>query len=338
MVAWKKWVVKRPPVTGKFKAFKSTVKNAKHLQALVKKNKALQGVIKTIFSKKGVKVTALATVVGVGISYIDNYIQSNSGCFLHNGSSVCKVKLLSFCQPEAVDKNGMPTTDDCRSLVILCSRNDFFCVVSIHVSRTLVDVGGGNRNSVTSRMDCMEYIQENKTKMIKYLQKLWLPNDELIAHIRKNRHLDPSLFPRYTTPKPFERRITLDIVQNKYVVEAAKEYIEHLLKNKEEYGYIYHLMKQNLYIQFDVKFNGELAIECARYDQVVEAIDELAREWACKNSLMYEVTRLELLYFFILLMNPEINWTTVDFLLQGTKGHAHLIAARAKQLSEKLSS
>ncbi|GFQ84254.1 uncharacterized protein TNCT_539821 [Trichonephila clavata] len=186
-------------------------------------------------------------------------------------------------------------------------------------------------------MDCMECIQENKTKMIKYLQKLWLPNDELIAHIRRNHHLDPSLFPRYTTPKPFERRITFDIVQNKYVVAAAKEYIEHLLKNKEEYGYLYHLMKQNLYIQFDVKFNGELAIECARYDQVVEAIDELAREWACKNSLMYEVTRLELLYFFILLMNPEINWATVDFLLQGTKGHAHLIAARAKQLSEKLS-
>ncbi|GFQ69547.1 uncharacterized protein TNCT_34011 [Trichonephila clavata] len=139
-------------------------------------------------------------------------------------------------------------------------------------------------------MDCMEYIQENKTKMIKYLQKLWLPNDELIAHIRKNHHSNPSLFPRYTTPKPFERRITLDIVQNKYVVEAAKEYIEHLLKNKEEYGYLYHLMKQNLYIQFDVKFNGELAIECARYDQVVDTIDELAREWACKNSLMYEVT------------------------------------------------
>ncbi|GFQ74275.1 uncharacterized protein TNCT_103221 [Trichonephila clavata] len=231
----------------------------------------------------------------------------------------------------------MPTTDDCRSLVILCSRNDFFCVVGIPVSRTLVNVGCGNRNSVTSRMDCMECIQENKTKMIKYLQKLWLPNDELIAHIRRNHHLDPSLFPRYTTPKPFERRITFDIVQNKYVVAAAKEYIEHLLKNKEEYGYLYHLMKQNLYIQFDVKFNGELAIECARYDQVVEAIDELAREWACKNSLMYEVTRLELLYFFILLMNPEINWATVDFLLQGTKGHAHLIAARAKQLSEKLS-
>ncbi|GFS61845.1 uncharacterized protein TNCV_3651791 [Trichonephila clavipes] len=104
MVAWKKWVVKRPPVTGKFKAFKSTVKNVKHLQAIVKKNKALQGVIKTIFSKKAVKVTALATVVGVGISYIDNYIQSNSGCFLHSGSSVCKVKALSCCQPEAVDK------------------------------------------------------------------------------------------------------------------------------------------------------------------------------------------------------------------------------------------
>ncbi|GFQ84519.1 uncharacterized protein TNCT_311261 [Trichonephila clavata] len=125
-----KWVVKRPPVTGKFKAFKKTAKNVKHLQALVKKNKALQGVVS-----------------------------------LHSGSSVCKVKSLSCCQPEAVDKvpycpdqqtlgnpcngynedvektccrlcdcqynNCLPhqkwnaNDDDCRSLVILCSRNDF---------------------------------------------------------------------------------------------------------------------------------------------------------------------------------------------------------------------
>ncbi|GFQ65225.1 uncharacterized protein TNCT_120691 [Trichonephila clavata] len=119
MVAWKKWVVKRPPVTGKFKAFKKTAKNVKHLQALVKKNKALQGVIKTIFSKKGVKVTALATVVGVGISYIDNYIQSNSGCFLHSGSSVCKVKSLSCCQPEAVDK--VPYCPDQQTLGNPCN-------------------------------------------------------------------------------------------------------------------------------------------------------------------------------------------------------------------------
>ncbi|GFY67225.1 uncharacterized protein TNIN_228241 [Trichonephila inaurata madagascariensis] len=104
IVAWKKWVVKRPPLTLKFKVFKSTAKNAKYLQAIVKKNKALQGVLKTIFSKKAVIVTALAKVVGVGISYIDNYIQSNSGCFLYSGSTVCKVKALSCCQPEAVDK------------------------------------------------------------------------------------------------------------------------------------------------------------------------------------------------------------------------------------------
>ncbi|GFY37575.1 uncharacterized protein TNIN_6861 [Trichonephila inaurata madagascariensis] len=333
MVEWKKWVVKRPHVTGKFKAFRSTAKNAKHLQAIAKKNEVLQGVIKTIFSKKAVKLTALATVVGVSISYIDNYIQSNSGCFLRSGSSVCKVKALSCWQPGVVDKVPF-----CPDQILENTCNGYNEDVEktccrILVSRTLVDVGCGNWNSVASRMDCMACIQENKAKMIKYLQTLWLPNDELIAHICKKRHLDPSLFPRYTTPKLFERRITLDIVQSKYVV--AKEYIEPLLKNKEEYGYLYHLMKQNVYIQFDVKFNGELVIECARYDQVVDAIDELAREWACKNSLTYEVTGLEL-FFFILLINPEINWMTVDFILQRTKGHAHLIAARAKQLSEKL--
>ncbi|GFT26034.1 uncharacterized protein NPIL_17051 [Nephila pilipes] len=118
MVSWKKWVVKRPAVVGKFKAFKSTAKSAKHLQAMVKKNKALHQVIKSVFSKKAVKVTALATVVGVGVSYIDNYIQSNSGCFLHSGSSVCKVEALSCCQPDAVDKvsfcSNTPVGDPCH--------------------------------------------------------------------------------------------------------------------------------------------------------------------------------------------------------------------------------
>ncbi|GFT26033.1 uncharacterized protein NPIL_17041 [Nephila pilipes] len=158
---------------------------------------------------------------------------------------------------------------------------------------------------------------------------LTLPNDELIEHIRSRHGLDVSLFPRYTTPKPFKRRITLEMVRNGRVVQAAKEYIEHLLKNKEELGYLYHLMKQKLFIKFDVRFNGELAVECARHDQVVDVIDDLAQEWACRGTLMYEITRLELLYFFILLINPEINWVIVDFLLQGTKGHAHLIAARS---------
>ncbi|GBN05074.1 hypothetical protein AVEN_117943-1 [Araneus ventricosus] len=58
--------------------------------------------MKGIFNRKTFKYAAVTTAVGFGISYVDNYIQSNSGCFVKSESSVCKVKELSWCQPKVV--------------------------------------------------------------------------------------------------------------------------------------------------------------------------------------------------------------------------------------------
>lgn len=172
--------------------------------------------------------------------------------------------------------------------------------------------------------------------MIEELRQLMLPNDELIQHIRNKTPLNWSLVP-YSAYKPFKRRITLEVVQNPVILQAARDYIGHLLRNKQEYGYLYYLTTKPLFIKFDVKFNPELAIECRRYDQVVEKIEELAREFACKETLMYEITRLELLYFFLLFLNEDINWIMVDYFLQGsnTKGHGHLIAAPSRLLRNR---
>lgn len=106
MVVWKKFVKHLRPVSKgshKFNRFTKTVKNVKHLDAMVKKNKALKSIIHTVFNKNTVKLTVGATAVGVGISYINEYIQSNSGCFLKSYDSLCKVQALSCCQPDAVD-------------------------------------------------------------------------------------------------------------------------------------------------------------------------------------------------------------------------------------------
>lgn len=170
--------------------------------------------------------------------------------------------------------------------------------------------------------------------MIEGLRQLDLPNDHLIRHLRKDLG-DHIVCSQNLRCRSSIKTITLELVQNPRVVQTAKMYIDRLLKNKLEYGYLYYLQEQPLFLKLDVQFNGEVVIECARYDQVVEVIDNLAKEWACVNTRMYDITRLELLYFFTLLMNPIFNWIQIDFLVQGTKGYAHLIAAPNRLLRNR---
>lgn len=171
--------------------------------------------------------------------------------------------------------------------------------------------------------------------MIEKLKQLRLANDDLITVIRQKYKLDIYKVP--VCKRPFERRLTLDVLKDAKYVEAAKEYIETLLKNQYKYGYLYYLMNVKLRVPLDVRFNGEMAIECGRYDLIVEKLDEMARQWGKTESLVNEITRLELLYFFILVLNPDMNWITVDFMLQGTnrRGLAHLIAAPDRLLRNK---
>lgn len=104
MAVWKKFVLHPTKAARRFKTFSKTAKNVGHLEGLVKRNKALKTAIKAVFSKTTVKLTVGATLVGVGVTYLNNYIQSNSGCFVKSHDAVCKVQALSCCQPEAVEK------------------------------------------------------------------------------------------------------------------------------------------------------------------------------------------------------------------------------------------
>lgn len=104
MSGWKKWIVRGPKTAKRFKAFSKTAKNAKHLKIIVKNDSALRKILTKVFSTKTVLTAAVATTVGVGISHVNDYIQSNSGCFLKSSDgTICKVAQLSCCQPEPVD-------------------------------------------------------------------------------------------------------------------------------------------------------------------------------------------------------------------------------------------
>lgn len=167
--------------------------------------------------------------------------------------------------------------------------------------------------------------------MLKRLLKLRLPVDDFTDTIRKSLNL--SKLTRRAPLEPFESLVTLELVRNPQVVEKAREYIVQLVKDKENLGYLYFLDGQKMFTELDVTFNFDLVVDCKHREEIETIIGNLAADMFCKNSSMNRITQLELLYFFIRLVNPDLNWLTIDYILQGCKHHAHLIAFKAKQYS-----
>lgn len=92
------------PISKRFGSFDVLTKSQKALKSLVSSNEKLKGAIKTVFSKKGLKVAAVGTLVGTGVASIWNYIESNSGCFKKKpDGTVCKYNELSCCQKGKLD-------------------------------------------------------------------------------------------------------------------------------------------------------------------------------------------------------------------------------------------
>lgn len=77
----------------------------KRLSSL-KRNNAFKKTAKTLFGKHkkfwGVTLVAGATTA-YAVTWVENYIASNSGCFLLSDDGACKVRELSCCQPDPVD-------------------------------------------------------------------------------------------------------------------------------------------------------------------------------------------------------------------------------------------
>lgn len=171
--------------------------------------------------------------------------------------------------------------------------------------------------------------------MIEKLRTISLQIDILLDDLIQAYHLEKTVAPlrREHGVKPLKYTVTLDLVKNEKVLEVARMYIMRLLTQKEKYGYLYFLNSQNLLIPLNVQFNGEMIIERLFYEEVLEAIHKLASEFACPETSMYELTRVELLYFFVMLMNREFNWVSVDYLLQGNKSHSLLVAHPSRRFN-----
>lgn len=153
------------------------------------------------------------------------------------------------------------------------------------------------------------------------------PYDELVHVLRANINVSPFL--KLHTFEPLRSYVTLSLVEDPHIRKTAKIYILELIRNKSHYGFLYHLHSQKLLIPLNLYFNSELILDPLHHYPIMEAIQNIARDVFCphKENKMYDITKIELLYFFTLLANYHLNWVTVDHILGCNRSHGYLVAS-----------
>lgn len=155
-----------------------------------------------------------------------------------------------------------------------------------------------------------------------------LPVDDLLLELYERETLDPiiqSMNLRYGK-WPIERYISLKLVTHPKMRDVTRKYISKLLEDREQYGYLYYLSQQNLLIHLNVRFQGEaLFMESEDRDQIIKSIQELASEFACKGSMMHEITMIEIYYFFIQLVNRKLSWLAIEYMMNSVPQCTHLL-------------
>lgn len=147
--------------------------------------------------------------------------------------------------------------------------------------------------------------------MISYLTQLKLPVDHLVRKLCREEHLES--LARHPV-------VTLRLVKDPTLQRVARQYITKLLNFRELYGYLYFLNTKRLRKPLTIDYKSEGFAE----PLVDEALQELAREFST-DPLFQDITRVELLYFCILLVRPSLSWLAIEAQLQCVPCHAHLL-------------
>ena len=163
-------------------------------------------------------------------------------------------------------------------------------------------------------------------KDVELLKGCKTPNDDLIFMYRSNINVSP--FIKIHKFQPFTSFVTLDLVTNPEIAKLAKEYIVQLLRNKEKYGFIYHLYSKNLLLPFNIQFNGEMIIDPQHHFRIECEIVKIAETITSCESVLFNITKVELLYFFTLFINIHLNYILLDHILGCNKTHSYLVASR----------
>ena len=154
-------------------------------------------------------------------------------------------------------------------------------------------------------MSCKEYYD------LKLLESSRLPIDDLIQTKASRNLISESRIWK----KMYD--VTPDLID-----AYEREGKEHIHQIREE-GYLYFIAKHSNqwfnaphfdYAQFPLMSHRE---------GVLQRIKKIARSFAKEHTVEYDATCLYLLYFFALIINPTLNWTTIDYLSNGNRYHPY---------------
>lgn len=126
--------------------------------------------------------------------------------------------------------------------------------------------------------------------------------------------------------EPIKYLVTLAMVTHEDVVQSALNYIQSLLKAKEEMGFVYFLSEQPMLIPVQVfRQSMDMFIDCRHKYEIMGAIETLARKIEKTDTIAYEITLVELYYFFILLQNKHLTWLALESMVNSFRQHTHVI-------------
>lgn len=157
------------------------------------------------------------------------------------------------------------------------------------------------------------------------LKKAIRPIDKLFnLFIYNHPNLD-KYYNKNSALKQFNN-ITLQLVLDFKI--GAKNHIDTLITNSLQYGTLYYLAKQQLFNMLYIDYSTFPLIVQEERDRIMQEIHTIALKYYKSSSIFYDITCLELLYFFALIVNPTYNWITMDYVSECNKMHQYVISTQ----------
>lgn len=159
---------------------------------------------------------------------------------------------------------------------------------------------------------------------IEILKKANRPIDKLYNLVIYHNPNLPKYYQINTGDKTF-RNVTLQLVLDFKI--TANYHIKELINNTLNYGSLHHLAQTQNFIHLNVNYLSFPLIEIEKREEIMKEIENIASIFYKPNTLLFNVTCLELLYFFAVLVNPNYNWITIDYISNCNKNHQYVMSA-----------
>lgn len=157
------------------------------------------------------------------------------------------------------------------------------------------------------------------------LEKLKTVPQKVDSLIQLARQGQKTLLSKLSRPNPIFKGfndVTPKLVET--FEQQAFAHVQHVLKNLDDYGYLYHLEAQNHALVNSVYFDYENFPLMQDKARVLGTIRKMAVRFSQPNTNHFDVTCIYLLYFYALLVNGHANWVTMDYLAGGNRYHQYL--------------